>query len=89
MVEGAKDIVVNQMHARIPNSSVRRNQWLNLCIDMQSFMNECFGKQAHTPTGSVNGNSSVSSQGAAGGGGAMYPVMGTIPQNIYKCLEHI
>ena len=57
--EGAKDIIVNQMHARIPNSVIRRNQWLNLCIDMQSFMNECFGKQVG---GSVNGQpASVSS----------------------------
>ncbi len=42
--EGAKEIVINSMHARIPNSLIRRNQWLNLCIDIQSFTNECFTK---------------------------------------------
>jgi len=24
-VDGAKDIIINQMHARIPNSSIKRN----------------------------------------------------------------
>jgi hypothetical protein len=42
--EGSKDIVTNAMHSRIPNSLVKRNQWINLCIDIQSFTNECFAK---------------------------------------------
>jgi hypothetical protein len=80
--EGAKDIIVNQMHARIPNSIIKRNQWLNLCIDMQSFMNECFGKQS--TGGSVNGGpGSVSTSQI---NGQMSP---SIPQNIYKSLEQI
>ena len=40
--DGAKEVVCNQMHARIPNSAIKRNTWLNLCVDMQSFTNECF-----------------------------------------------
>ena len=78
-VDGAKDIIVNQMHARIPNGSIKRNQWLNLCIDMQSFLNECFAKQQ---PGSVSSGVSSSQTN----GGAMSP---GIPQNIYKTLEHI
>jgi len=42
-VEGSKEIVQNSMHARIPNLIIKRNTWLNLCIDIQSFVNECFG----------------------------------------------
>mgnify|MGYP001594146034 FL=1 len=44
-IEGAKEIIHNQMHTRIPNGSIKRNQWLNLCIDMQSFANECCSYQ--------------------------------------------
>jgi len=33
-VEGSKEIVTNSMHARIPNSVIKRNMWLNLCIDI-------------------------------------------------------
>jgi hypothetical protein len=40
--EGTKEIVINSMHARIPTNLVRRNTWVNLCIDVQSFANECF-----------------------------------------------
>ena len=75
--EGAKDIVTNQMHARVPNSSVKRNQWLNLCIDMQSFMNEIFGKASGS---SVSGNSVASTPGDATPGLQQ-------AQHIYKCLE--
>ena len=71
------------MHARIPNSSIKRNQWLNLCIDMQSFLNECFGKQQPGSVSSGGGSSSVSN---SQNNGAMSP---GIPQNIYKTLEHI
>jgi len=45
---GAKEVVCNQMHARVPNQLFRRNQWVNLCIDVASFVNECF-TQKGTP----------------------------------------
>ena len=80
-IEGAKDIVTNQMHARIPNSSIKRSQWLNLCIDMQSFTNECFGR---TAVGSVSGSSTTSQIG-----GPMGDISPGLPTNIYKCLEQI
>jgi hypothetical protein len=79
-IEGAKDIVANQIHARIPNSSIRRNQWLNLGIDMQSFMNECFGKQTGT---SVSG---APTQSVGFSPGDASP---QIPQSIFKCLEQV
>ena len=41
--EGARDFVSNQMHARIPNGLV--HAWLNLCIDVNSFVRECFASQ--------------------------------------------
>jgi hypothetical protein len=41
---GAKEIVCNAMHVRIPNGGVVRGQWLNLCIDVSSFVTECFTK---------------------------------------------
>jgi hypothetical protein len=40
--EGARDFVSNQMHARIPNGLIHRGIWLNLCIDVNSFVRECF-----------------------------------------------
>lgn len=39
------------MHARIPNLLIKRNTWLNLCIDIQSFVNECFGVTTPAPGG--------------------------------------
>ena len=42
--DGAKEIVSNAMHARIPNAHIKRDQWINLCIDIQSFVKECFSK---------------------------------------------
>ena len=50
-VEGSKEIVCNSMHARIPNLIVKRSAWLNLCIDIQSFVNECFGAATPAPGG--------------------------------------
>jgi hypothetical protein len=75
--DGAKDIVVNQMHARVPNSSIKRNQWLNLCIDVQSFMNEIFGKAASGASASVSAASNNPGE------------MTQTTQHIYKCLEQI
>mmetsp|Transcript_30499 Transcript_30499/g.37553 ORF Transcript_30499/g.37553 Transcript_30499/m.37553 type:complete len:81 (+) Transcript_30499:358-600(+) len=40
--EGTKSTAVTQMHARIPNAMVARDRWLNLCIDVNSFIRECF-----------------------------------------------
>lgn len=42
--EGTKNIVTNQMHARIPNTMVVRERWVNLCIDVNSFIRDCFSK---------------------------------------------
>jgi hypothetical protein len=52
--EGTKEIVCNSMHARIPNGIIRRNIWLNFCIDIQSFVNECFQTKQQPSTG-LNG----------------------------------
>lgn len=41
--DGSKDIISNAMHVRIPNSFIKRDQWINLCIDLNSFTRECFG----------------------------------------------
>ncbi len=48
ITEGAREIVGNTMHARIPNGLVPRNCWINLCIDVQSFVNDCFYKETTT-----------------------------------------
>ena len=48
--DGAKDIVANSMHARIPNCFIKRDQWINLCLDLQSFTKECFSKPSNPPT---------------------------------------
>lgn len=40
--DGSKDIISNAMHVRIPNSFIKRDQWINLCIDLNSFTRECF-----------------------------------------------
>eukprot|EP00347_Sterkiella_histriomuscorum_P008665 403344229 len=53
LVEGSKDIVCNSMHARIPNGLIKKNIWLNLCIDIQSFVNECFGKAQQTASNPI------------------------------------
>ena len=39
---GAKDFVINPLHARIPVNQFRTNQWVNLCIDTYSFSQFCF-----------------------------------------------
>ena len=40
--DGTKSIVTNQMHARIPNTMIVRDRWINLCIDVNSFIKDCF-----------------------------------------------
>jgi hypothetical protein len=50
------------MHARIPNGLMQRGVWLNLCLDINSFVKECF-TQSKVPGSSemaqrtVNNNS--------------------------------
>jgi len=44
--DGTKSIVTNQMHARIPNGMVARDRWVNLCIDVNSFIRECFTRSS-------------------------------------------
>ena len=39
---GAKEIVTNPLHARIPLDCFRRGEWVNLSIDVLSFVHECF-----------------------------------------------
>ncbi len=41
-----KNIVCSQAHARVPNSIFQRDCWINLCLDLPSFLSDCFGKQA-------------------------------------------
>ena len=42
--DGSKQIVANQMHARIPCNMLVRDKWINLCIDVNSFIRECFSR---------------------------------------------
>ena len=39
---GAKELVINQLHARAPVTPIRRNVWLNLAIDVFAFGEQCF-----------------------------------------------
>ena len=39
---GAKELVANPLHARVPVTQFRRNQWLNLTIDVFAFAESCF-----------------------------------------------
>ena len=38
----SKEFALTPLHARIPNSSFLRNSWVNLSIDIVSFVNYCF-----------------------------------------------
>lgn len=35
-------IVTNPLHARIPIAAFRRNQWMNLSLDIAAFAHHCF-----------------------------------------------
>jgi hypothetical protein len=37
-----RETVKNQLHARIPADAIVRDCWVNLCIDVVSFIRECF-----------------------------------------------
>lgn len=39
---GAKEIVTNPLHARIPINQFKRNVWVNLSIDVVAFAHSCF-----------------------------------------------
>ena len=49
--EGTKEMACTAMHARIPNTMVVRDKWLNLCVDVNSFVKECFSKQKKDEAG--------------------------------------
>lgn len=34
------------MHVRIPNAHIKRDQWINLCIDLQSIVKDCFSSKS-------------------------------------------
>ena len=44
LTDATRSIVANQMHARIPNNMVVRDKWINLCVDVNSFIKECFSR---------------------------------------------
>ena len=64
LTDGTKSMVTNQMHARIPNACVVRDRWTNLCIDINSFIKECF-----TRTGTVHGTPQINPHTSAMGVG--------------------
>ena len=67
--DGTKSIVVNQMHARIPNQTVMRDRWVNLCIDVNSFIKECFTRNASqygTPQQVANQHQGLANNGQKG-----------------------
>ena len=39
---GAKEIVANPLHARIPITNFKRNVWANISIDINAFAHHCF-----------------------------------------------
>jgi len=39
---GAKEVIVNPLHLRLPNNIFKRGIWLNLCIDYVSLINNFF-----------------------------------------------
>ncbi|CAG9327864.1 unnamed protein product [Blepharisma stoltei] len=41
-----KDLTVNPLNARIP-TDIQKNKWINLCVDIESFVNLCFGNAGH------------------------------------------
>ena len=71
--DGTKGIVINQMHARIPNQTVMRDRWVNLCIDVNSFIKDCFTRNASqygTPQQVANPALTNNQKGVPAGGGS-------------------
>jgi len=98
--DGAKEIVSNQMHARVPNTFIKRDQWVNLCIDLGSFAEECFSSPSKKPggtQGSLRNRSRGDSEGPRKQGqqkvenaANAYNIQSSIPQrNGFKCLEQL
>jgi hypothetical protein len=40
--QGAKDLVINPLHSRMPINIFHKNEWLNLSIDVFAFADFCF-----------------------------------------------
>lgn len=49
-VDGQREIAATSMHARIPNGMIIRDSWVNLCIDVNSFVKDCFSRSTVTGT---------------------------------------
>lgn len=48
------------MHARIPNTAIARDRWINLCIDVNSFVRDCFSRSAASNGAGAYGTPQVS-----------------------------
>eukprot|EP00912_Choanoflagellata_sp_UC4_P002095 UC4_evm4s1335 len=55
-------VKVDPLHARISLALLRRGTWLNLCIDLESLVQGCYGSSASTSSIRRGGKSSSSSQ---------------------------
>lgn len=42
--DGRRDIIKNQTHCRMPSSFIKKDVWVNLCIDLNSIVEECFSQ---------------------------------------------
>ena len=49
--DGISVINSSQTHARIPNTMIARERWTNLCIDVNSFIRDCFNNRSIGPYG--------------------------------------
>ena len=49
----SKEFIINQMHCRIPIINIPTNIWINLSIDMLSFVSECFKGQSFRAIDSI------------------------------------
>ena len=49
----SKEFIINQMHCRIPIINIPTNLWINLSIDILSFVSECFKGQSFRAIDSI------------------------------------
>ena len=49
----SKEFIINQMHCRIPIINIPTNIWINLSIDILSFVSECFKGQSFRAIDSI------------------------------------
>jgi len=42
-----KDLSSTPLHAKLPLAILKRDMWLNLCLDLRSFINEMFPNQTY------------------------------------------